>query len=130
MQPAAPATPALLSSSFNWESPTSQPTSPELHGPRFDPRKLLRRRSSLIIADLSVDDFYRAGPAANQDAIAEDAAAEEKQAADDDGAVQPVNGEAKPPTTKEKQPPEEKKKPPPTQFVEPDANSLLDSFGF
>lgn len=25
---------------------------------------------------------------------------------------------------------EKKKKPPPTQFVEPDANSLLDSFGF
>lgn len=25
---------------------------------------------------------------------------------------------------------EEKRKPPPTQFQEPDANSLLDSFGF
>ena len=35
----------------------------------------------------------------------------------------------KPPEEEPKKP-EEKKKPPPTQFQEPDANSLLDAFGF
>jgi hypothetical protein len=38
-----------------------------------------------------------------------------------------MNGSAKDDDLKKR---EEKKKPPPTQFKEPDANSLLDSFGF
>lgn len=81
----------------------------------IDPRKMLRRRSSLVVADLpSPTDVRRALQQAGPDEQGEDAEKGEK-----DG----NKGQAE-----EKK--EEKKKPPPTQFKEPDANSLLDSFGF
>ncbi|KAJ5490889.1 hypothetical protein N7539_002456 [Penicillium diatomitis] len=67
-----------------------------------DYRKLLRRRSSLVVADL---------PLRLTDASRTTTSATEKVVDDD--------------TAKET-----KKKPPPTMFHEPDANSLLDSFGF
>ena len=54
----------------------------------MDYRKMLRRRSSLVVADM------------------------------------PVKTEEAP------APPKPKPQPPPTNFTEPDANSLLDSFGF
>jgi hypothetical protein len=79
----------------------------------FDPRKLLRRRSSLVIDDLSTREKIKEMMASGnvQDGVAEVKAAIEK-------------GKAK----EEKKEPE--KKPSPTQFQEPDANSLLDAFGF
>lgn len=75
-------------------------TSLEINGNGVDYRKLLRRRSSLVVADLPV-----------RLANAEQRPAAPKTPADDSK--------------------EEKPKPkPPTMFHEPDANSLLDSFGF
>ena len=65
--------------------------SAELQENGVDYRKMLRRRSSLVVADMPVKTEEEAPPAA---------------------------------------PPKPKPQPPPTQFTEPDANSLLDSFGF
>ncbi|KAJ5581798.1 RAVE complex protein Rav1 C-terminal [Penicillium sp. DV-2018c] len=69
-----------------------------------DYRKLLRRRSSLVVADMPV---RRA-----------------------DVSVQAAAPEPTPRDTTEKEEQKPKPKPPPTMFHEPDANSLLDSFGF
>lgn len=78
----------------------------ELDQNGVDYRKLLRRRSSLVVADLPV----RLTSSASVSADAKNSAiADESQ-------QKPA---AKP-----------KPKPPPTMFHEPDANSLLDSFGF
>lgn len=71
-------------------------------GVGVDYRKLLRRRSSLVVADLPA----RLVKAAKASADAKDSSA-----------VEDSDKQAKP-------------KPPPTMFHEPDANSLLDSFGF
>jgi hypothetical protein len=71
----------------NWEF--QQPTTAGLGG-ESNPLKLLRRRSSLVVDDLSVSDLRRAMPR--------------------DGPKKPAA--------------------PPTMFEEPDAGSLLDSFGF
>lgn len=70
----------------------------ELEENGIDYSKMLRRRSSLVVADL---------PVRPADMV--------KQVTDTD-------------TSQEK--PAAKPKPPPTMFHEPDANSLLDSFGF
>ncbi|KAJ1338266.1 RAVE protein 1 C terminal [Microdochium nivale] len=81
----------------NWEffRPTALPAIPSLGGePVIDPRKLLRRRSSLVVADLPTSPMaaeMRIGSGFNAHAGV---------------------------------------KPPPSVFEEPDANSLLDSFGF
>ncbi|KAH7040404.1 WD repeat domain-containing protein [Microdochium trichocladiopsis] len=82
----------------NWEffRPTGLPQMPSLGGePVIDPRKLLRRRSSLVVADLPtspvVAEMRTGGGGFNAH-----------------GGI----------------------KPPPSVFEEPDANSLLDSFGF
>lgn len=69
----------------------------ELQEDGVDYRKMLRRRSSLVVADMPI---RPADPA--------------KEATD----------------SKKQQQPAPKPKPPPTMFHEPDANSLLDSFGF
>lgn len=79
----------------------------ELDENGIDYRKLLRRRSSLVVADL---------PIRPVDAASLSAAADKKDKADD--------------ATEKKEQPPQKPKPPPTMFHEPDANSLLDSFGF
>lgn len=78
----------------------------ELDQNGVDYRKLLRRRSSLVVADLPVRLTSSASVSAdaNNSAVADES--QQKPA-------------AKP-----------KPKPPPTMFHEPDANSLLDSFGF
>jgi hypothetical protein len=76
-------------------------TSLEMNENGVDYRKLLRRRSSLVVADLPVrlaDSRAPAGVEKSKDESKKD----EKT----------------------------KPKPPPTMFHEPDANSLLDSFGF
>ncbi|KAL4956308.1 RAVE protein 1 C terminal-domain-containing protein [Aspergillus filifer] len=71
----------------------------------IDYRKMLRRRSSLVVADLPTKPNTGFGGNANAG----------------------VNGDKKEDGEEEEKP---KPKPPPTQFHEPDANSLLDSFGF
>ncbi|KAI1674076.1 Rav1p-C domain containing protein [Pyrenophora tritici-repentis] len=81
----------------------------------FDPRKLLRRRSSLVVADL---------PTRDRACVDADGALEQHKEAEEENEVSEREKEK----VVEKK--EEKKKPPPTQFNEPDANSLLDAFGF
>jgi hypothetical protein len=78
----------------------------ELDQNGVDYRKLLRRRSSLVVADLPVRlaSSASASADANNSAIADE--------------------------TQQKPAAKPKPKPPPTMFHEPDANSLLDSFGF
>ncbi|KAF2091359.1 hypothetical protein K490DRAFT_31122 [Saccharata proteae CBS 121410] len=89
----------------------------------LDPRKLLRRRSSLVVQDLpdggqvpSMLDGFGDLSLGGAGSGIEDGVANGNGNGDANG-VKKI-GE------------EEKKKPPPTQFKEPDANSLLDSFGF
>ncbi|KAH7396902.1 RAVE protein 1 C terminal-domain-containing protein [Phaeosphaeria sp. MPI-PUGE-AT-0046c] len=85
----------------------------------FDPRKLLRRRSSLVVADLPTREQIKHDLLASKGTLVED----EHEGGDDDEKEEEEEEE------KEKKD-EPKKKPPPTQFKEPDASSLLDSFGF
>ncbi|KAJ5224892.1 RAVE complex protein Rav1 C-terminal [Penicillium citrinum] len=80
----------------------SQP-SPETDENGVDYRKLLRRRSSLVVADMPVRLSNADGSADKKDSSAIDDS-------------QPKAAQ--------------KPKPPPTMFHEPDSNSLLDSFGF
>lgn len=107
------------------KSPTyfNQPPS-ALDGFDIDPRRLLRRRSSLVVADLPLSptiEHHKKLSLTDGSAIAEEAVPSGN-----------VNGTGKTNTNgfRQDEEPKEKKKPPPTQFVEPDANSLLDSFGF
>lgn len=81
-----------------------------------DPRKLLRRRSSLVVADLPTRESVRN---ALQEPVEE---SDEEEESEDD--MKQSQEKEKP------EPSDEKKKPLPTQFHEPDTNSLLDSFGF
>ena len=92
----------------------------------FDPRKLLRRRSSLVVADLPAREHTH-----NELAESKGTLEEGRESGDDDedngeGDKNDETDEGEKGKEKEKQ----KKKPPPTQFHEPDANSLLDAFGF
>jgi hypothetical protein len=99
-----------------------QAPSPLLQAFDLDPRRILRRRSSLVVDDLPAD-FKR-------HSLTDDAGILEE--------LEPTNGvngkadEAKTEHQNEKLPAPlssaEKKKP--TQFEEPDANNLLDAFGF
>jgi hypothetical protein len=108
------------------QSPTflNQPPS-ALQGFDIDPRKILRRRSSLVVADLPPIQHKRPSLL---DAYSAEGIMEEGKAAVN-GAVNGTSDEENRLTDEEKKA-REKKKPPPTQFQEPDANSLLDSFGF
>lgn len=81
-----------------------------LDGYDIDPRKVLRRRSSLVVADLPV--LTHVNGDGHEKAI--DESGDESDEEERDGKEEGVA----------------KRKPPPTQFKEPDANSLLDSFGF
>lgn len=80
----------------NWEF--LLPTKPDFRGfdGEINPRKMLRRRSSLVVADLPISGIGHA-------------AVDEKDMTAGHGQVH---------------------KPPPTVFEEPEANSLLDNFGF
>ena len=71
----------------------------------------MRRRSSLVVADLPTRELI-SNALANGGTVPEENGNEEES---DGPSKREVKGE---------------KKPPPTQFQEPDANSLLDSFGF
>ena len=109
-----PLSPAMPRESFHAHRPNRSSSEFE-----FDPRKLLRRRSSLVVADLPTRDFIKNDLAESRGTLEEREESEEEE-------------KEKEEQTKEQEKPqsEEKKKPPPTQFREPDANSLLDSFGF
>ncbi|RDI89534.1 hypothetical protein Vi05172_g77 [Venturia inaequalis] len=87
----------------------SQGAPSALDGYDIDPKKLLRRRSSLVVADLPVlTHVDREGHERVIDESGDESDEEENKNRQEDV----------------------KRKPPPTQFKEPDANSLLDSFGF
>jgi hypothetical protein len=90
-----------------------QPGSPLLQSYELDPRRILRRRSSLVVDDLPAD--FRRISMESEDIMEE---------TEPNG----MNGSSK--TNGAKPDPVEKKKPAPTQFQEPEANDLLDSFGF
>ncbi|KAF2635435.1 hypothetical protein P280DRAFT_473836 [Massarina eburnea CBS 473.64] len=94
----------------------------------FDPRKLLRRRSSLIVADVPVREHLVAGGEGRLVEVDVESEGDDKEGKKE-GEEKEVDGkgEGKKEGKKEEG---EKKKPPPTQFNEPDANSLLDAFGF
>ncbi|KAF2744645.1 hypothetical protein M011DRAFT_470243 [Sporormia fimetaria CBS 119925] len=85
-------------------SPTLSRISTDLEQLDIDPRKLLRRRSSLVIDDMSTKQRVKE--------LLERAKAEREE------------------REKGKMEEKEEKKPPPTQFHEPEAESLLDAFGF
>ncbi|KAF2136963.1 uncharacterized protein K452DRAFT_322103 [Aplosporella prunicola CBS 121167] len=97
----------------------------------IDPRKLLKRRSSLVVADLhpeqqhSVKSMLDGFAEENGGVVSNGVGGGEGKVDKEKGGE--VDGKAE---EKEKAKKEEKKKPPPTQFKEPDANSLLDAFGF
>lgn len=87
----------------NWEFLQPQPETgggAGFFGDVVDPGKLLKRRSSLVVQDLPLSPGFEAPPGAGG-RFGSAAAAKEPA-----------------------------KKPPPTMFEEPDAGSLLDSFGF
>ncbi|KAF2130659.1 WD repeat protein-like protein [Dothidotthia symphoricarpi CBS 119687] len=111
-----PLSPAMPRESFHARGPNQSALDFD-----FDPRKLLRRRSSLVVADFPVREH-------GKNELAEHAGAvqEEKNEDEEDNGEEARKAEEKVEPKKE----EPKKKPPPTQFHEPDANSLLDSFGF
>ena len=85
----------------NWEFLLPQPKAAKRQSVNLDPRKLLRRRSSLVVDDI-------------QHAL-EGSDVSQGQGTKSDGPHKATEGA---------------KKPPPTVFEEPTANSLLDSFGF
>ena len=136
LQPPMPKTPAAKTPSameFPFREKDGGPKSPgyfnqppsAIDGLDIDPRRLLRRRSSLVIADLPVSpvaEHHKKLTSADANAIAE-----EKEPRETNGVQELSKKRDDEEEEKEKQ---KKKKPPPTQFVEPDANSLLDSFGF
>ena len=98
----------------------------------IDPRKLLRRRSSLVVDDLPPSPGQMR-PGYSRNSSARDTKPAQAKSMldgwDSGGAVQAVKPQqAKEMIDTQKAKPVEKKKP--TQFKEPEANSLLDSFGF
>lgn len=102
----------------------AQTTGPVTQAFDIDPRKLLRRRSSLVVADLPME-FTRHSLPGEDDAIIEEtegATSGINGTSEEDRVPGRVDGRNKDEKTKEKKQP--------TQFQEPDANSLLDAFGF
>jgi hypothetical protein len=88
----------------------------------FDPRKLLRRRSSLVVDDLPAREHVK------NELVGGEGRVEEVEDEDSENEGQKKSGEVEKRVEEKKEEP--KKKPPPTQFQEPDASSLLDAFGF
>ncbi|KAK7518148.1 RAVE protein 1 C terminal-domain-containing protein [Phyllosticta citriasiana] len=141
---ATPAVPAPLKKTpaedvvTDLRSPTTAgsggPTSPYDYA--FDPKKLLRRRSSLVVQDLPVrsalDGFADGSTDAQVNGGGVNGApgvnGHGRENGHENGDAETDGGEKKREEDDEAE--GKKKKPPPTQFVEPDANSLLDSFGF
>ncbi|KAF2021002.1 hypothetical protein BU24DRAFT_361581 [Aaosphaeria arxii CBS 175.79] len=103
-----PLSPALPRDSFYANGPNKTTTDFE-----FDPRKLLRRRSSLVVADMPTREHISNSLAASKGTVREESSEDEEKSTEEVEIKE-----------------DKKKKPPPTQFHEPDANSLLDAFGF
>jgi hypothetical protein len=102
-------------------SPTyGHPPPSALQGFEIDPRKVLRRRSSLVVADLPLNEFKRLSVSGHEDPDIK----EEEEEGETNGDEVKMNGFG------EKKDSKKKEKPAPTQFTEPDASSLLDAFGF
>lgn len=99
----------------------------------FDPRKLLRRRSSLVVADLPTREHVKNELAQHDGAVAEERSEDgDGEDGKEDGGDEDADEEEEGEESEEEEEPAKPapKKPPPTQFQEPDANSLLDAFGF
>jgi hypothetical protein len=107
-----PLSPMMPRESFHANGPNQSATDFD-----FDPRKLLRRRSSLVIADLPTREHVKNDLAASKGTLQE--AEHEEESGEDEEVEEKAEKKDEP-----------KKKPPPTQFHEPDASSLLDAFGF
>jgi hypothetical protein len=107
-----PLSPAMPRESFHAHGPNQSATDFD-----FDPRKLLRRRSSLVVADLPTREHVKNDLAETKGKLDE----VEHEESDEDDVEEDKKDEKKD---------EPKKKSPPTQFNEPDASSLLDAFGF
>lgn len=136
-----PLSPLMPRSSFQANGPHQAATDFD-----FDPRKLLRRRSSLVVADLPTREHVRNELARNDGGVAEEESGDDEDEEDeeeDQGKVGSDEEEEEEGNSDEEDDEEEEqseeeeepakpvsKKPPPTQFQEPDANSLLDAFGF
>jgi hypothetical protein len=103
----------------------AQPPSPMMQTFDIDPRKLLRRRSSLVVADLPME-FRRHSLIGDSDVIAEEK--ESSYGVNGARTVDETTAQPKFDSTGKADKVKEKKQP--TQFQEPDANSLLDAFGF
>jgi hypothetical protein len=109
-----PLSPMMPRDSFHAHGPNQSATDFD-----FDPRKLLRRRSSLVVADLPAREHIKSDLMASK-ATVEEAENENSDKEYNDGESEDQGEEKK----------KKKKKPTPTQFQEPDASSLLDAFGF
>jgi hypothetical protein len=127
LQQAPPKTPITQRPSISHLKDTSRPSSylnqppSALDGFDINPRRLLRRRSSLVVADLPLSqsiEHHKKSTFTDGSSIVE-------ETGEADGVAE-TNGLHNGDGAEEKK----KKKPAPTQFVEPSANSLLDSFGF
>jgi hypothetical protein len=123
-----PLSPLMPRSSFQANGPNQGASDFE-----FDPRKLLRRRSSLVVADLPTRESVR-NEVQHDGAVAEDEEEneEDEEEEEEDGEEEGSEEEDEEEEESEEEGPAKPvpKKPPPTQFQEPDANSLLDAFGF
>lgn len=102
----------------------AQTATPMAQAFEIDPRKLLRRRSSLVVADLPIE-FKKHSLTGEGETIIEE----------EQGAMSGINGKTEEAGVAEtvdgKNTAEKfKGKRQPTSFQEPDANSLLDAFGF
>ena len=124
-----PLSPLMPRDSFHANGPNQAATDFD-----FDPRKLLRRRSSLVVADLPAREHIKNELAQNDGAVAEEGSDDEE---DEEAGSDEEEEEDEEESEEEEEEEEEEepakpapKKPPPTQFQEPDANSLLDAFGF
>lgn len=103
----------------------AQPPSPMVQAFDIDPRKLLRRRSSLVVADLPVGEFRRHSLTGDSNVITEE---KESNGVNDARKSDEATAQAKFDRSGKVEKVKQKKQP--TQFQEPDANSLLDAFGF
>jgi hypothetical protein len=113
-----PLSPLMPRDSFHAKGPNQAATDFD-----FDPRKLLRRRSSLVVADLPTREHVKNELAQEKDGVVEEEDGEDEDETDGDEEEDEESEE-------EEDIKPAPKKPPPTQFHEPDANSLLDAFGF
>ncbi|UPX15395.1 regulator of (H+)-ATPase in vacuolar membrane [Ascochyta rabiei] len=122
-----PLSPLMPRDSFHANGPNQAATDFD-----FDPRKLLRRRSSLVVADLPAREHVKNELAQTDGAVAEESEDDGNTGEDDDKKEEEEEDEEEEDEEEDDDEPPKPapKKPPPTQFHEPDANSLLDAFGF